>query len=278
MNINWKLKSHAFHWIDIFSLQRALYFLQRHVTKRATIDISAVQKNWFVHRDNLKTLEHPKVFEFGAGQNLSQNIFLSQYFDTQTVVDLFAMLNIDLVNDAALRISKVFSSIQFHPMENISELEQYYRVRYLAPFDASKTPFDDSSFDACVSTSTLEHVPKDAILSIFSELRRIIRPDGLISAIIDYSDHYSHTDRSIGRLNYLQYSTESFRKYNHRSHYQNRLRHYDYEEMFLALGYRCILSEATNYASPPSTISDEFDKSQPTLCSQRGIFLLQNIK
>jgi SAM-dependent methyltransferase len=186
------------------------------------------------------------------------------------------MLNIELVNDAASQISRRYPSIAYHAMANISDIERYYRVRYIAPFDAVKTPFDDNTFDGCVSTDTLEHISEDVIIAIFKELRRIIRPGGLISAVIDYSDHYSYTDRNIGPLNYLQYSADEFRKYNHNIHYQNRLRHYDYVRIFAELGYKCIKSETTDIAPSPTRISREFDITEPSLCALRGIFLLQN--
>jgi len=278
MNINWEAKSRAFQCIDAFSLHKTLYFAQKYLTRRSQVDISTGYRHWMAHRNNLAALECPDVFEFGAGKNLAQNIFLSQYFRSQTVVDLYPMLNIDLVNDAASQISKCYPSITYKAMENSLYLERYYNIRYIAPLDAAKTPFDDNTFDACISTDTLEHIPVNSILSIFKELRRIIRPGGLISAVIDYSDHYSYTDRNIGPLNCLQYSTDEFRKYNHIVHYQNRLRHYDYARLFGALGLRLVKMEATDIAQLPTRIASEFDQSEPSLRAQRGVFLLQNTK
>jgi SAM-dependent methyltransferase len=279
MNINWKVKSFAFHKIDTFSLHRTLYFLQRNVTRRSRTCLMAGYKSWLVHQDHLAvTLEHPNIFEFGAGKSLSQNIFLSPYCESQTVVDLFPMLNIDLVNDAVSEISTHFPEIAYHPIANISDIERYYGIHYMSPFDAARTPFDEDTFDACISTDTLEHIPENDIVAIFKELRRIVRPGGLISAVIDYSDHYSHTDRRVGPLNYLRYSTAEFKKYNHTVHYQNRLRHYDYARIFDALGYHCLKNEAADTVPLPGEIADEFRSSDPSLCALRGVFLLENAK
>jgi SAM-dependent methyltransferase len=158
----------------------------------------------------------------------------------------------------------------------VSDLERSYGIRYLAPLDASRTPFADHAFDACISTDTLEHIPEESIVEIFKELRRTVRPLGIISAVIDYSDHYAYTDRRIGALNYLQYSTEEFNRYNHRVHYQNRLRHYDYARIFAALGFTCIHEEALATAPGPPRIAKEFNRDDPSLCATRGTFLLQN--
>ena len=278
MNINWEAKSLAFQCIDAFSLHKTLYFIQNNLTRRSHIDIAAGYHHWMTHRNNLAALECPDVFEFGAGRNLAQNIFLSQHFRSQTVVDLYPMLNVDLMNEAAAQISTRFPSNVYHAMANIADLERNYNIRYIAPLDASRTPFDDDSFDACISTDTLEHIPEDSILAIFRELRRIIRPDGLISSVIDYSDHYSYTDKHIGPLNCLQFTAAEFEKHNHSVHYQNRLRHYDYARMFAALGFRTLKKEAVDFVPLPVRIAPEFDPSEPSLSALRGIFLLQNTK
>ncbi|MFZ1086553.1 MAG: methyltransferase domain-containing protein [Terracidiphilus sp.] len=276
MNINWKIKSMMFGLIDAFSLDNALYFIQKNITRESRGDLGKNDKNWFVHKEHLSTLTRPNVFEFGAGKILAQNIFLSQYFASQTVVDLFPMIEIDLVDQAARRISENHPSVAYHAITAIQDLEHHYGIRYLTPMDASKTPFADSAFDACISTRTLEHIPRESIIAIFQELRRILRPDGLISAAIDYSDHYANSDPRIGRLNFLQYSAKEFKRYNHKVHYQNRLRHYDFERIFKSLGYKVVKNDTLDYYPRPERISSEFESDEPTLCAQRGVFLLQN--
>ena len=106
--------------------------------------------------------------------------------------------------------------------------------------DAAKTVFEDGSIDACISTNTLEHIPENSIRLIFKELQRVLKANGVVSARIDYSDHYAHTDSSISLLNYLQYSDAEWKKFNHNSHYQNRLRHYDYVELFKSCGFEIV--------------------------------------
>ena len=69
-------------------------------------------------------------------------------------------------------------------------------------------------FDACISSSTLEHLPTHVLNNTFKILKKIIKKNGIISAVIDYSDHYSHTDDTIGHLNFLQFSDSEWRKYN----------------------------------------------------------------
>ena len=61
-----------------------------------------------------------------------------------------------------------------------------------------------------------------------------------MSMKIDYTDHYSHTDKSIGPYNFLSFGEGAWKLLNPRNHYQNRLRHIDYIKIFIAAGFQVI--------------------------------------
>jgi hypothetical protein len=277
MNINWQLKSAAFRVIDAFALYRLLYAMQKHLTGRSVIRIDAINENWATHRDQLATLEHPTVLEFGAGKSLAQNIYLSRFLRSQTVVDLFPMLDIGYFNEAARQIAALLKA-DFTKVATIEEIARLYRIQYQAPLDLTMPCYPDDSFDACISTNTLEHIPREAIVAIFKQLRRMIRPEGLVSAVIDYSDHYAHTDNALSELNFLSYTDKQFRKHNHRSHFQNRLRHYDFERLFIELGFEVLRSDPLNPVPLPHRVASDFDMTAPSIRATRGIFLLKNAK
>ena len=77
-------------------------------------------------------------------------------------------------------------------------------------------------------------------------MNRTLKDTGIVSLIVDYSDHYSHTDNSIGPLNYLNYNELEWAKFNHNCHFQNRLRHYDYVEILHYCGFK-VVEENLNY-------------------------------
>lgn len=277
MNINWKLKSSAFRIIDMYSLHSVLFMLQKYVTRRSRVDIPGISQTWLLHRDNLASLPRPLLIEFGAGKNLAQNIYLADYTRGQFVVDIVNMLDIDQFNEAARKIAHLKRG-WFKPVHTLADIRERYNISYSAPFDLSRTDFDDDTFDACAATHTLEHIPRESLVQIFTELKRIIRPGGLISAVIDYSDHYAHTDKNISRLNFLRFSDKEFSKYNHKVHYQNRLRHYDYEEMFAELGFEQLRHEALNKVPLPVAIANVFRTGDPSLPYATGCFLLRVMK
>ena len=184
MKINWKIKSTIFKFIDKFNATYLLYFAQKYITKRSkktNTSVSSRMKNYhlnnselhkqFILDNNIKG----SLFEFGAGKNLFQNIFLSDCVDKQVIVDINDMIDIELVNKS---ISIVNQLNQDSPgkskVKNFRDLQNYFNITYLAPYDASKTNFKDNYFDVCISTNTLEHIPCESIILIFKELKRVI--------------------------------------------------------------------------------------------------------
>jgi SAM-dependent methyltransferase len=114
-------------------------------------------------------------------------------------------------------------------------------IQYISPCDASKTNFPSQTIDICTSYNVLEHIPPSVIQSIVIEGRRILTKDGLMVHKIDYSDHFSHTDKNISPLNFLKYSDYKWNKFaGNRYMYMNRLRHDDMKDIFLTNGYTLI--------------------------------------
>lgn len=240
MNIPWKLKSTIFALIDIFNANAFLYFLQKNVTKRSRIKTIQVNENWVSHQSTLIDNGCTGfIFEFGAGKSLAQNLYLSDTIDRQLIVDLNPMIDLTLVDQSRTLLSRIANLKSATEIKSLNNLANY-GIEYRAPYNASKTDLPDKSLDACISTNTLEHIPKESIRAIFTELYRTLKDTGVVSAKIDYSDHYAHTDSSITLLNYLDFLETEWKKYNHNCHYQNRLRHNDYKSIFLDCGFQII--------------------------------------
>ena len=200
-------------------------------------------RRWHQHETVIKQVNaSPVIFEFGAGKDLAQNLFLSSLVGKQYLVDLNLMIDLDLCEAARTDLIENSMLEDRGELSSVNDLLKY-GIHYRAPADAANTVLADGSIDVCISTATLEHIPEDSIRKILSELYRIMRDGGLVSAVIDYSDHYSHTDGSISQLNFLKYSDNRWMRYNHRCHYQNRLRHNRYVELFNQNGFKLIREE-----------------------------------
>ena len=122
-------------------------------------------------------------------------------------------------------------------------MKEYYGIEYIAPLDARKTDLPDCSIDCCTNTFTLEHIPATDIKLIFKELYRIIKPGGIVSCFVDMNDHYAYFDNKINVYNFLSFSSTKWKFINSSVHYQNRLRHPDYHEIYKDCGFKIIHKE-----------------------------------
>ena len=119
-------------------------------------------------------------------------------------------------------------------------------IDYLAPADARILPFDDDYFDAHVSYTVLEHIPRDVLRDIFIEAKRIVRPAGVILHNIDYTDHFSHSDKRISAINFLKFNERDYaRLAGNKFMYMNRLRDDDFRALWHELSLvTCVVEKS----------------------------------
>ncbi|HEX8455711.1 MAG TPA: methyltransferase domain-containing protein [Pyrinomonadaceae bacterium] len=119
-------------------------------------------------------------------------------------------------------------------------------VRYLPRADAARLPLADASIDAHVSFAVFEHIPAPDLERILAEARRVLADDGLLVHIIDPSDHFSHDDGSITAVNFLQFGAREWERLaGNQFMYHNRLRAFEYLELFARAGVRIIEQKQT---------------------------------
>lgn len=105
-------------------------------------------------------------------------------------------------------------------------------VEYMAPADATRVELPENCVDYHVSFTVLEHIPPETIAGILAEGRRILTNGGFFVHCIDFTDHFSHSDRSISAVNFLQFSERDWQRYaGNRYMYQNRLRVDEFREL-----------------------------------------------
>lgn len=120
----------------------------------------------------------------------------------------------------------------------LEQLCDLLRLEYHAPADAGDSACEARSVDFHISCNTLEHIPESTLREIFREAYRIVRPDGLLLHRVDHSDHFSHADRSLSPINFLQFNDADWYRYaGNRFAYVNRLREDDYSQIFRDCGF-----------------------------------------
>lgn len=275
--INWKTKATVFKFLNFFKLYKTLFFIQKKITKRSKVNFNEIVFYWDYHYKYLKENNSKSLLEIGAGKSLAQNIYLSYKFNQkieQTLIDVSKMLDLDLFNKANEQISKIIGINKLPFAKSIDDLKKNYNIKYFAPMNLKQLSENNLKFDASISSTTLEHLPEEELKENFILLRKIIKKNGIISSLIDYSDHYSHTDKNINNLNFLKFSSKEWKRYNTPMLFQNRLRHQDYRELFKTCGYKVSeikgdLGERSEY------ISKEFDSKNEETFMLWGHFLLK---
>ena len=131
------------------------------------------------------------------------------------------------------RLQALLALVEFDRKTSVDEVLKLCQISYVAPGDAANTGLPDECIDYHTSYTVYEHIPNKLLEKIIKEGNRITKNSGLFIHCIDYSDHFSHSDKSISAINFLQYSDKEWDKYaGNRYMYMNRLRHDDFLDLF----------------------------------------------
>ena len=278
--INWRLKSLIYWFLYFIFFKKLLFFIQKKITKRVYSSIGVMLYAYKLHFNSLKKYKSKKILEFGAGKSLEQNIYLSIKFSNrinQTVIDIDKMIDFNLLNFAKNQLQKKIKlSPKLNNIKNLKDLKNFLNINYYAPINIIDLN-EKKNFDAIISTNVIEHISKTHFEIILEKFRKIVKNDGILSFLIDYSDHYSHTDKNISSTNFLKYSELEFKKYNTPLLFQNRLRHYDYIDIFKNKKFKILKIIKGPKGDIQNTVSDEFKKNHKDLFVTWGYFLLKKI-
>jgi SAM-dependent methyltransferase len=125
--------------------------------------------------------------------------------------------------------------------DGMAEILHSLGINYYAPADATATALPPGSVDLVYSNSVLEHVPPRGIAALMKESYRVLRSGGLVVHGVNCGDHYAYFDRHITAINYLTYPERSWRFWNNKLLYQNRLRPKDLLGLAEEAGFEIVL-------------------------------------
>jgi SAM-dependent methyltransferase len=234
---DWRLKVLG-HWLAS-AVPPLQYQMQRHVSHalprgdEAFAQRVASARRHFELATEVLGRAPRNAYEFGVGWDMIIPLAMSQWIPKQTVTDVRRLARPELVADAGRRLGVG---------PDLAERG----IDYRAPVDTSATGLAAGMFDLVHSTSVLEHVPVDQLTPLLAEGKRLLAPGGVLSALVDYSDHYSHGDRRLDPQNFLRYGERTWRLLNPPSHYQSRLRHPILLEHFAAAGLSATVVETVD--------------------------------
>ena len=118
-------------------------------------------------------------------------------------------------------------------VQSFDELYKLLGFRYVVESSGSLKQFGDGSFQLVVSGGVLEHVKREALPELVSEMRRILKPGGWALHSIDTSDHLSHYDSRVSKKKYLSFSDLTWKRlFENDVQYINRLQRGDWLRLF----------------------------------------------
>lgn len=146
------------------------------------------------------------------------------------------------------RIDAVATALDLAAEEVQKRLQAEFSPDYIVPWDCRTHPA--ASADIIISRTVLEHVRPEYLSTLMDEWARILRPNGVMCHIIDNSDHWSHRDRSLSKIDFLRYDDNWYWRLRvlDAQHYQNRLRHSDYAKEFRRHGWDVLVDHGEPHA------------------------------
>jgi len=274
------------------------YFLQRYVTRNFPLSEKGFTErlkstssfhDWYTRYSTTPPAEST-CFEFSSGVHLQNPIGLHllgfKKIYTADVAEIARPLMVQniITRYRSLPDCKIPGSLPVLSKHNLRKvLEGVFNIEYLAPVRITALDISEGSTDFINSRTTFEHIPAKDIPHLLDFCHKLLRKDGLAIFSIDYRDHWSFFDSGISVYHFLQFSENGWRKYNPQIHYQNRLHHIDYLNLFEQHGFD-IVHDEKQYPEPgQEKLFDQIEidpyfkdnYSPEELRIVRGIFILR---
>lgn len=181
------------------------------------------------------------VLEFGAGRDLAMALaFKAAGVGRVVALDVQPLARPWLVRRAAKLLLPGAREVR-----RLADLLPSLGIDYRAPSRLTQSALPDHSLDMIFSNEVLEHVPPVEIVTLLADAHRLLRSDGRLVGCLDYSDHYSHSDRRIGPHHFLRFDEKAWQRHNSALHYQNRLRHSEHVALWQAAGFEVTVAQSS---------------------------------
>lgn len=153
------------------------------------------------------------------------------------------------------------------------------QIDYQAPIDTSRTGLPSESVEMVYSNTVLEHIPLPTLDTLIAEMYRILHPGGVTLHLINPADHFSYSDSSISTINFLRFSEHEFAKFNSDFTFQNRLRPFQYRQLFEKHGFTVLLMEVIGNPTalkqlPRQSLHDDFAGLDDSELTAHDVYLV----
>jgi SAM-dependent methyltransferase len=178
-----------------------------------------------------------RMLELGPGDSVaSALIAYSHKVNSTVLVDVAAFAKTDIQFYKNLCTELAAEGLSMPSLSECDTFEQVLKnskAQYLTEGMISLKSIHSESVDFIWSHSVLEHIRKHDVQDVLCELKRILRPNGLMSHNIDFRDHLS------GSLNNLRFSNKLWESnfFTRAGFYTNRIPAMHMHKMFREMGF-----------------------------------------
>jgi SAM-dependent methyltransferase len=143
---------------------------------------------------------------------------------------------------------------QDFPLINIQDPQSFSQVlsqsdtTYLTGGTKSLSDIDDKSVDFCFSNAVLEHIPRQEMTLLASELERVLKSGGVCVHRVDLQDHLG------GELNNLRFSERLWESsfFRNAGFYTNRIRFGEMISVYEQAGFSCNVPHIIHWNQLPT--------------------------
>ena len=191
------------------------------------------------------------VLELGPGDSIASALLsYSSGASLTYLVDVedFAQKDVSFYKTLADELSKNgLKTLNFSKVESFNDVLSVCSAKYLTSGLSSLKKIPSKSVDFIWSHSVLEHVRKKDLLPVLHELKRIVKPTGFSSHVIDYQDHLNFS------LNNLRFSEKLWESnlFANSGFYTNRVPAVFLHKMFKDAGFEILSEEFGKWPSLP---------------------------
>ena len=224
--------------------------LFRHGKMDNTAYAIKVFKNHVEHFSRLEALQGKVVLEVGPGDSIATAIVAAACGARAILVDVgnFAKPEIAFYR----RLAEQLRAENLNPPDlsrcgSVAAILQACHAQYLTNGTQSMAEVAENSVDIMFSQAVLEHVRKAEFKAFFQHCRRVIKPSGGASHVVDLKDHLG------GSLNNLRFSDQLWESdfFSSSGFYTNRIQFEDMVSMVRQTGFDVDVLHVKRWESLP---------------------------
>ena len=201
--------------------------------------------------EDIKGNRRKVLLELGPGESLFSAVLAIAYgFHGSILLDVgnYSLPEIDVYREFARWLqSRGLCLPSLETCSNLIELLASLKSSYLTEGLSALKAIPNQSVDLIFSQAVLEHVRRKEFTETIREIRRILKPDGVSTHVIDLKDHLQSS------LNNLRFNEKFWESpfVSNSGFYTNRLRFNDLVEIFAASGFQVEVISKSEWKNVP---------------------------